>query len=91
MILTHVYLPAIIPSAHSSLSLGFSLAIKVIVMGEYIAAQDGIGYLLNRAQVTLNMREVFFYLLVLFSLTLIFQIILSFFFSKILKKYSFSN
>jgi ABC-type nitrate/sulfonate/bicarbonate transport system permease component len=59
----------------------------VVVLGEFIGAQNGLGYLLNRARITFDMQEVFFYLLVLLSFTLVFQAAQSAFFSLFLQKY----
>ena len=89
LVLSHVLLPALVPAIQNSLSLGFSLAAKVVVLAEYIGAQDGLGYLLNRAQVTLNMKEVFFYLLLLLIFTLLFQAVQTAFFTTFFKKYSY--
>lgn len=83
----YLYLPALVPVIQSNLSLGMSLAVKVVVLGEFIGSQDGLGYLLNNARIFFNMKEVFFYLLVLLLFTLIFQALQSFLFSTLLKKY----
>jgi NitT/TauT family transport system permease protein len=86
-VLRTVYLPALVPVLQSNLSLGMGLAVKVVVLGEFIGAQDGLGYLLNRARITLAMPEVFFYLVVLLTITLVFQALQSAFFSFFLQKY----
>lgn len=83
----YLYLPALVPVIQSNLSLGMSLAVKVVVLGEFIGSQDGLGYLLNNARIFFNMKEVFFYLLVLLLFTLVFQALQSFLFSTLLKKY----
>jgi NitT/TauT family transport system permease protein len=87
MVLRSIYLPALVPVLQSNLSLGFSLAVKVVVLGEFIGAQNGLGYLLNRARITFDMQEVFFYLMVLLTFTLVFQAAQSLFFSLFLQKY----
>lgn len=81
------YLPALVPVLQSNLSLGMSMAVKVVVLGEFIGSQDGLGYLLNHARILFNMKEVFFYLLVLMAATLLFQAFQSTFFSLFLRKY----
>jgi NitT/TauT family transport system permease protein len=86
-LLKMVYIPALVPVLQSNLSLGMSMAVKVVVLAEFIGAQDGLGYLLNRARSTFDMREVFFYLVVLLLFTLIFQAFQSVFFSTFLQKY----
>lgn len=82
-----VYLPALVPVLQSNLSLGLGLAVKVVVMGEFIGAQDGLGFLLNNARLFLNMTEVFFYLLLLLLATLVFQALQSLCFALFLRKY----
>lgn len=84
---THIILPALIPVLQSNFSLGIGLAAKVVVMGEFIGAQDGLGYLLNAARITFDMKEVFFYLIVLLLFTLLLQALQSLFSSLFLKKY----
>lgn len=87
--LHYIYFPALVPVLQSNLSLGISLAVKVVVLGEFIGSQDGLGFLLNNARILFNMKEVFFYLLVLMLFTLVFQAIQTLFFSLFLRKYTF--
>ncbi len=89
--LRFIYLPALVPTLQANISLGISLASKIVVLGEFIGAQDGIGYLLNRAQITLNMREVFFYLFVLLTFSLVAQAANTLVFATIFKKYLFTG
>lgn len=86
-----IYLPALIPVLLSNFSLGVSMAAKVVVLGEFVGSQDGLGYLLNRAQITFNMKEVFFYLIILLSFTLLVQSLLAFFSSIFFKKYFYAE
>jgi NitT/TauT family transport system permease protein len=86
----YIYLPALIPVLESNLSLGMSMAVKVVVLGEFIGTQDGLGYLLNNARIFFNMKEVFFYLVVLLLFTLIFQAVQSAVFATFFKKYYFA-
>jgi NitT/TauT family transport system permease protein len=81
--------PALLRVTKSNLLLGFGLAIKIVIMGEFIGSQDGIGYLLNRARLVFNMKEVFFYLIILLILTLFFQAIVNLLYSGPLKRYSY--
>jgi NitT/TauT family transport system permease protein len=90
-LISTVYLPALVPILQSNLSLGVSMAVKVVVLGEFIGAQDGIGYLLNNARIFLDMKAVFFYLLILLIFTLIFQTLQSFVFSKFFRKYFYAG
>lgn len=91
LLLSTIYLPALVPVLQSNLSLGVSLAVKVVVLGEFIGSQDGLGYLLNNARIFLNMKEVFFYLLVLMIFTLIFQAVQHLFFSMFYRKYFYAG
>ncbi len=86
-----LYLPALVPTLQSNLTIGFGLSLKVVVLGEFIGSQDGIGYLLNVARVYFNMKEVFFYLFVILCLTALFQAVQNFFFSVWLKKYFYPD
>ena len=86
----YLYLPALVPTLLSNLSIGMGLAIKVVLMGEFIGSQDGLGYLLNTARITFNMKEVFFYLVVLLLFTLIFQAGLSLLSNTLLRKYFYA-
>jgi len=88
--LGHLYLPTLVPTLLSNLSLGMGLAIKVVLMGEFIGSQDGLGYLLNVARMYFDMKEVFFYLAVLLLFTLIFQAGLSLLSNTLLRKYFYS-
>ena len=83
------FLPALVPVMQSNLSLGISMAVKVVVLGEFIGSQDGLGYLLNHARIIFNMKEVFFYLLILMGFSLAFQAIQSLVFTVSLKKFAY--
>ena len=89
-ILRYIYIPALVPVLESNLSLGMSMAVKVVVLGEFIGTQDGLGYLLNNARIFFNMKEVFFYLVVLLLFTLLFQALQSAVFGIFLKKYFYT-
>jgi NitT/TauT family transport system permease protein len=83
----YVYLPSLVPTLQSNVSLGFGLALKVVVLGEFIGSQDGIGYLLNVARIYFNMKEVFFYLCVVLVVTALFQVVQSLLFGLCFEKY----
>lgn len=86
-----VYLPVLVPVLQSNLTLGFSLGVKVVVLGEFIGSQDGLGYLLNTARIFLNMQEVFLYVAVLMVFTLAFQAAASLLFSTFFRNYFFAS
>lgn len=89
--LSYLYLPALVPTLLSNLSIGMGLAFKVVLMGEFIGSQDGLGYLLNTARIYFNMKEVFFYLVVLLLAMLCFQAALALFSNTFLQKYFYAD
>lgn len=88
--LKYVYLPALMPVLESNLTLGMSMAVKVVVLGEFIGTQDGLGYLLNNARITFDMKAVFFYLVVLLVFTLVYDALQSAIFTVFFKKYFYA-
>ncbi|MAT44717.1 MAG: hypothetical protein CL609_20470 [Anaerolineaceae bacterium] len=88
---SHIIFPTLVPVLGSNFSLGIGLAAKIVVMGEFVGAQDGLGYLLNNARITFDMRMVFFYLVILLLVTLFFQAVQSLCFSIAFKKYFYAE
>ncbi|MCF7911343.1 MAG: ABC transporter permease subunit [Candidatus Cloacimonetes bacterium] len=86
-VIRYVYLPALIPVFRSNFLIGTGLALKVIVLGEYIGCEDGIGFLLNNARTLFQMDKVFFYLLVIMVIALILQIVINLIFVELFRKY----
>lgn len=85
------YLPSLVSVLQSNSSLGMSMAVKVVILGEFIGSQNGLGYLLNNARIVFNMKEVFFYLMILMAFTILFQAAQSLFFSFSLRKYFYAE
>jgi NitT/TauT family transport system permease protein len=83
----YLYLPTLIPTSQSNLTIGFGLSLKVVVLGEFIGSQDGIGYLLNVARIYFNMGEVLFYLFIVLLVASLFQVSQSLLFALCLQKY----
>lgn len=83
--------PQIISVTRNNLILGFSLASKIAVTGEFIGSQDGLGYLLNKARLVFAMKEVFFYILFFIILTLVFQGIVELIYASSLRKYTYGD
>jgi ABC-type nitrate/sulfonate/bicarbonate transport system permease component len=83
----YIHLPALIPTFQSNLTIGFGLSLKVIILGEFIGSQDGIGYLLNLSKIYFKMDEVFFYLFVILSVMVCFQIVQNILFTVFWGKY----
>ncbi len=83
----YIYLPSLIPTFQSNLTIGFGLSLKVIILGEFIGSQDGIGYLLNLSKIYFKMDQVFFYLFVILVIMVCFQIAQNILFTVFLGKY----
>jgi NitT/TauT family transport system permease protein len=86
-LIKYLYLPTLVPTTQSNLSIGFGLAFKLVILGEFIGSQDGIGYLLNVSRIYFNMKEVFFYLTVVLLIAALFQAVQSSLFTLCLPKY----
>lgn len=82
-----VYVPALIPIFQSNLTIGFGLSLKIVILGEFIGSQEGIGYLLNLSKLYFNMQAVFFYLFVVVAIMVCFQIFQHVVFATFLGKY----
>lgn len=81
------FLPSLIPTFAANLPLGFGLSFKVVILGEFIATQTGLGYLLNVARIYFNMKLVFFYLLIFVLIITFSQIFFNLIFFSVFKKY----
>jgi NitT/TauT family transport system permease protein len=90
-LIRYLYLPTLVPIFQSNANLGFGMALKVVVLGEFIGCQDGIGYLLNVARIYFGMKEVFFYLCVVLLVTGAFQVGQSLLFGLCLEKYFYAG
>jgi len=67
------------------------LGLKVVVLGEFIGSQDGLGYLLNVAKIYFQMDKVFFYLIILLLFMVIFELVVNLFFILFFQKYLLSE
>ena len=76
------YLPALATSIKSNYTIGFGLALKVVILGEFIGSSSGIGYRLNVAYIFMNMQEVFFHFSLILMIMLVFQILFSALYSQ---------
>ncbi len=86
-LLCDLYLPALIPAMKTNLTMGAVLSVKILLLGEFLASNSGIGYLLNISKIYFNMEAVFFYLLVILLGIVFFQIIVNTLFSLFFSKY----
>lgn len=80
------YLPSLAPAIRSNYTIGFGLALKVVILGEFIGSMTGIGYRLNVAYVYMNLNEVFFHFTVILLIMLFFQIVFSVMYNYFLGK-----
>jgi len=90
-IIKDLYLPSLIPATRSNITLGMGLGLKVVVLGEFIGSQDGLGYLLNVAKIYFQMDKVFFYLIILLLFMVIFELVVNLFFILFFQKYLLSE
>ncbi len=73
-IIKHVYIPKLLPVFKTNFLVCTALSLKIIILGEYVGCQDGIGFLFNNARIFYNMNEVFTYLLMIILTAVAFQI-----------------
>lgn len=90
-IIKYVLLPSLIPITRSNLTLGMGLGLKVVVLGEFIGSQDGIGYLLNVARIYFQMDKVFFYLIILLLFMVFYEFLINVIFILFFNKYLHSE
>ncbi len=90
-LLTDLYLPSLVPALKTNATQGLVMALKIVLLGEFIASDNGIGYLLNAAKIYFNMEAVFFYLLVVLLLMLCFQVVLNSLFVIFFQKYLYPD
>ncbi len=75
----YVWLPELIPMLKETGNTAISLGSKIVILGEFIGSDSGIGYALNNAKTFFKMDEVFGYLLIIILLNFFLQIAYSFF------------
>lgn len=86
-----LYLPALVPTAKTNATMGLVMAVKVVLLGEFIASQDGIGHLFNVAAVYFDMKAVFFYLLLVLAFIVCSQTLINVFFERCLARYLYPD
>ena len=90
-IIKHVLVPSLIPITRSNLTLGMGLGLKVVVLGEFIGSQDGLGYLLNVARIYFQMDKVFFYLVSFLLFMVLYEFFINIVFIFFFNKYLFQE
>ena len=74
-VIQDIYIPALIPAMKSNTTTGMVFSLKIVILGEFLAAENGLGYLLNASRIYFNMQAVYFYLLAMVVLIVCFQIV----------------
>lgn len=82
-----LYLPLLVPTLRANTTLGLVMSLKIVLLGEFLACEDGMGYLLNVSRIYFNMKAVFFYILVILLLIVCFQVLVSLVFGLCFQKY----
>jgi len=90
-IIKDLYIPSLIPTLRANATIGMGSAVKIVVLGEFIATENGIGYLLNISKIYFNMKAVFFYLAILLLLILIFQILIGILFTILFQRFLYPD
>lgn len=75
-IVYNVYIPKLYPVFKTNFLVCTALSLKLIILGEFIGCDDGIGFLFNNARVFYNMTEVYSYLLLIILTAVAFQVII---------------
>jgi NitT/TauT family transport system permease protein len=68
LFLTEVYLPGIASPVTAGLTLATGVSVRAVILGEVLAASNGIGHSFTRAQIFLKTPELFAWVLVLLAL-----------------------
>ncbi len=82
-----LYLPMLVPAMRANAGTGMTMAVKVAILGEFVAADNGLGHLINVARIYFDMEAVLFYVVVILVLVLGFQLVLGTVFFVFFKKY----
>lgn len=73
-IVLNVYIPKLYPVFKINFLTCTALSLKIIILGEFVGCDDGIGFLFNNARVFYNMSEVYSYLLLIILTAVGFQV-----------------
>lgn len=82
-----VYVPQLVPCMRANALLATTMAVKICLLGEFIGAENGLGYLINISRMYFDMEAVFFYIAIILLLIFGFQLALRVFFHLFLQKY----
>lgn len=90
-ILFDLYLPSLLPTMKTNATMGLVMALKIVLLGEFIASEDGIGYLLNVSKIYFDMEALFFYLFTIILIILLFQVVVNCLFIIFFEKYLYPD
>ncbi|MDK2792325.1 MAG: hypothetical protein PWQ25_1188 [Deferribacteres bacterium] len=79
----YLYLPMIFESFYPVFQMSFSLGFKIMVMAEFIAGVDGLGYKLVEKKISFNIDELFGYVVIMTFTGIFFQKLLEVIYLKI--------
>ena len=65
-VLYYLFLPALVPALKSNITIGMIMAVKLTLIGEFLASGNGLGYRLNLYCIHFDMVGVFFCLVIVF-------------------------
>jgi ABC-type nitrate/sulfonate/bicarbonate transport system permease component len=86
-IVQNVYIPKLIPIFKMNTLVCSALSLKIIILGEFVGCEDGLGFLFNNARIFYNMQEVYLYLLIIIITAVFFQVAVHALFLVLWKKY----
>ena len=86
-VIKDLYIPLLVPAMRANAGMGTTMAMKVALLGEFIASENGLGFLINVARIYFNMQEVLFYVVVILLFVLVIQLVISAVFMGFFKKY----
>ena len=86
-----LYLPMLVPALKSNAALGMVMSVKITLLGEFLAADNGLGHRLSAAMACFDMAEVMACLSVVFGGLALFQTGLNIFCALCLKRFFYSG
>lgn len=73
-VIKNVYIPKLYPVFKTNFLICTALSLKIIILGEFIGCDDGLGFLFNNARIFYNMVDVYSYLVLIILTAFIFQV-----------------
>lgn len=73
-IIKNVYIPKLYPVFKTNFLICTALSLKIIILGEFVGCDDGLGFLFNNARIFYNMVDVYSYLVMIILTAVAFQV-----------------